>query len=217
MVAAKWAAPPSARSSRSTEVTTTCCRPSLATASATRAGSSGSSASGMAGAHVAERAGARAGVAHDHHGGVALRPALADVGAGGFLADGDEAVLAHQGAGLVVDRMVGRLDPDPGGLALDRVVRAVRLLRMADGRPGAVVDDEVRGHGGVEVAGGGGGVKRQLAADCVDVAGRRARPARRPAPAQRPWCGSRRFCEQRLAADRGRRSPVGRWPGQALP
>ena len=109
---------------------------------------------GQAGAHVAEGAGAGAGVAHDHHGGVALRPALADVGAGGFLAHRDQAVVAHQGAGLVVDRMGGRLHPDPGGLALDRVVRPVRLLRVAQ----AVVDDEAGGHGG-EVAGEGRGVK----------------------------------------------------------
>ena len=113
----------------------------------------------LAGAYVAERAGAGAGVAHDHHGGVALRPALADVGAGGFLADRVQAVFAHQGAGLVVDRMGGRLHPDPGGLALDRVVRAVRLLRVAEGGFGTVVDDEVAGHGGLEVAGGAGGVK----------------------------------------------------------
>ena len=46
MTAAKCAAPPSARSSRSTEVMTTCVSPSFATASATRAGSSASSASG---------------------------------------------------------------------------------------------------------------------------------------------------------------------------
>ena len=46
MVAAKCAAPPSARSSRSTEVTTTCLRPSLATACATRSGSAASSAPG---------------------------------------------------------------------------------------------------------------------------------------------------------------------------
>ena len=46
MTAAMWAAPPSARSSRSTEVTTTWRSPSLATASATRDGSVASSASG---------------------------------------------------------------------------------------------------------------------------------------------------------------------------
>src|SRR5215469_4789468 len=42
-VAAKCAAPPSGRSSRSTDVTTTCCRPSRATAAAIRRGSSASS------------------------------------------------------------------------------------------------------------------------------------------------------------------------------
>ena len=56
----------------------------------------------QAGAHVAERAGAGAGVAHDHQGGVALGPALADVGAAGLLADGGEAVLFHDGPRLGV-------------------------------------------------------------------------------------------------------------------
>jgi NAD(P)-dependent dehydrogenase (short-subunit alcohol dehydrogenase family) len=45
--AAKCAAPPSARSSRSTEVITTCARPILATASPTRSGSVASSGSGL--------------------------------------------------------------------------------------------------------------------------------------------------------------------------
>ena len=160
ITAAKWPAPPSGRSSRSTEVMTTCFRPSLATASATRAGSSASSASGRPVRDVAEAAGAGAGVAHDHHGGVALRPALADVGAGGFLADGDEAVLAHQRPGLVVDRVRRRLDPDPGRLALDRVVWPVRLFRVAQV---AMIDQEPGGHVRLQVAGGGGGVKLGVA------------------------------------------------------
>ncbi len=46
MIAAKCPAPPSARSSRSTDVTTMCDRPSLAVASATCSGSAGSSAPG---------------------------------------------------------------------------------------------------------------------------------------------------------------------------
>ena len=99
---------------------------------------------GVAGADVAESAGAGAGVAHDHHGGVALGPALADVRAGGFLADGDEAVLAHEGAGLVIDRMVGRADADPVRLTLDGVVRAVRLFGVS---ARAVIDFEAGGHG----------------------------------------------------------------------
>ena len=51
-----------------------------------------------AGVDVAEGAGAGAGVAHDHEGGVLLLPALADIGAARFLADRDELVLAHDRA-----------------------------------------------------------------------------------------------------------------------
>ena len=83
----------------------------------------GGQRAGLASAHVAEAAGPGAGVAHDHHGGVALRPAFADIGAGGLFAHRHQPVLAHQRAGLVVDRMVGRLDADPVRLALDGVVR----------------------------------------------------------------------------------------------
>ena len=104
MVWAKCSAPPSARSSRSTEVMTTCSSPSLATASATFSGSLGIERPRQPGRHVAEGAGARAGVAHDHHGGVALRPALADVGAGRLLAHRDEPVLAQHAARLAVLR-----------------------------------------------------------------------------------------------------------------
>ena len=157
MVAAKWPAPPSGRSSRSTEVMTTWARPELRHRIGDAGGFVGGERQRLAGGDVAERAGAGAGVAHDHHGGVALAPALADVGAGGFLAHGDQAVGAHQRAGLVVDRMGGRLHPDPGGLALDGIVRPVRLLRVAFGA-GAVVDDEAGGHGG---RCGGGGEGRQ--------------------------------------------------------
>ena len=69
-VATKWAAPPSARSSRSTEVITTWARPMAATARATREGSVGSRGPGKASGHVAKRAGARASVTHNHHRGV---------------------------------------------------------------------------------------------------------------------------------------------------
>ena len=54
---------------------------------------------GPAGGDVAEGAAAGADLAHDHHGGVALGPALADVGAAGLLADRDQPVLAHDLAG----------------------------------------------------------------------------------------------------------------------
>ncbi len=59
---------------------------------------------GQSGAHVAEGAGARAGVAHDHHGGVLFRPALTDIRATRLDADGDEAVLADDALRLLVDR-----------------------------------------------------------------------------------------------------------------
>ena len=52
------------------------------------------------GLHIAERAGARAGVAHDHHGGVRLLPALADIGTAGLFADRVQAVRAHDLARL---------------------------------------------------------------------------------------------------------------------
>ena len=109
---AKCPAPPSSRSSRSTEVTTTWARPSLAVASATFSGSAGSSGARQPGPHVAEGAGARAGVAHDHEGGVLLRPALADIRAAGLLADRDEAVLADDARRLAEDRRARA--PSPG-------------------------------------------------------------------------------------------------------
>ena len=72
---------------------------------------------GQAGAHVAEGAGARAGVAHDHEGGVLLLPALADIGAARLLADGGELVIAHDPVGLREPFGARRLDPNPGRLA----------------------------------------------------------------------------------------------------
>ena len=115
----KWTAPPSGRSSRSTEVMTMCCEAQLATASATCAGSSRIDRPRHAGLDVAEGAGARADVAQDHHRGVLLGPALADVRAGRLLAHRVQAWLAHQPAGLVIAGRARRLDPDPGGLAAD--------------------------------------------------------------------------------------------------
>ena len=82
MVAAQWAAPPSFRSSRSTQVMTVWRRPSSASMVATRSGSSGSAGSGAAGGDVAELARSGADAAQDHDGQRLPVPALADVGAG---------------------------------------------------------------------------------------------------------------------------------------
>ncbi len=81
---------------------------------------------------VAERAGARADLAHDHHGGVPALPAFADIGAGGLLAHRGELVLAQDRLGLVVGRrMRGNAHTDPVRLAQDRRIRLVRLLGVA--------------------------------------------------------------------------------------
>src|SRR5271157_4189939 len=85
----------------------------------------------QAGAHVAEGAGAGAGVPHDHESRVALTPAFADVGTSSLLADGGELELAHEAQRLGVDRRAGRPDAYPGRLAGDGLVGPVRLLRVA--------------------------------------------------------------------------------------
>ena len=89
----------------------------------------------QAGPHIAEGAGPGAGLAHDHEGRVALFPALADVGAVRLLADGRKLELAHDPAGLGIERRTGRLHPDPGRLAGDRLVGPVRLFGVARARP----------------------------------------------------------------------------------
>ena len=121
-------------------------RPSLAAASATRAGSSASSARGRPVRDVAEGAGAGADVAHDHEGRVLLLPAFADVGAARLLADGDELVLAHQRLGRGVARRARRLGADPVGLARDRIIGPMRLFGMARARIGFEQIEDA-GHG----------------------------------------------------------------------
>ncbi|MPM65451.1 hypothetical protein SDC9_112347 [bioreactor metagenome] len=69
---------------------------------------------GAAMAHVAERAAARALVAHDHEGGRALAEAFANVGARGFFADGVQLVLAQDVLDLVeAGGGAARLHADP--------------------------------------------------------------------------------------------------------
>ena len=98
MVSAKMPAPPSGRSSRSTEVITAYFRPIVCDRFADAAGSSMSSVARLAVRHRAVGAGARADVAEDHEGRRAVVPALADVGAARVLADGVELQVAHDAA-----------------------------------------------------------------------------------------------------------------------
>ena len=120
IVSAKMNAPPSARSSRSTEVITANCRPMRATASATRAGSAVSSSFGRAVRHGAVGAGARADVAEDHERRRAVVPALADVGAARVLAHGVQLQVLHDPLEPEVVVRPGRADLQPVGLGLAR-------------------------------------------------------------------------------------------------
>ena len=117
MVAAKTPAPPSARSSRQTLVTTTCSRPMTADGLRDAARLVVVVPVGPAGLDGAEAAGPGAGVAQDHDGGRALLPALADVRAAGLLADGVERLVAHEVLELRVVGAAGQPGLDPVGMA----------------------------------------------------------------------------------------------------
>src|ERR1700685_3357128 len=83
------------------------------------------------GLDVAEGASPRAGVAHDHEGGVLLLPALADIRAAGLLADRMHTVLLHDLPGCVIARRDRRLDTNPVRLVQNRLIRPMRLFGMA--------------------------------------------------------------------------------------
>ena len=83
----KCSAPPSGRSSRVTEVMTTCRRPSRSQASASRSGSSSGDGLGPSALDRAEAAGAGADVAQDHERRRPPGPALGAIRAAGALAD----------------------------------------------------------------------------------------------------------------------------------
>src|SRR5271165_942656 len=80
--------------------------------------------------HIAEGAGPGAGIAHDHHGGVLLFPAFADIRAASLLAYRVQLILANDLRGPGVTRRAGRFDADPRGLALNGRVWPVRLFRV---------------------------------------------------------------------------------------
>ena len=86
---------------------------------------------GPAGGDIAERTAAGTDLAHDHHRGVPFRPAFADIGAGRLLADGDQVMIAHQPARLVISLALDLLAPDPTGLARNDAVWLFGLFRVA--------------------------------------------------------------------------------------
>ena len=92
----------------------------MRTLSATRRGSPASSAGGLAGVDLAEVAAARALVAADEEGGLAVLPALEDVRAAGRLADGVQTFVLHELLDLLVLGAGAQLGLDPRRLALDR-------------------------------------------------------------------------------------------------
>ncbi|EAP80683.1 hypothetical protein NAS141_05078 [Sulfitobacter sp. NAS-14.1] len=80
---------------------------------------------------VAEGTGAGADLAHDHHGGMALRPAFAHIRAAGFFADSHQLVLAHDLCGIRIAFATRRLHPDPRRLFRLWIVGASGLFRVA--------------------------------------------------------------------------------------
>ena len=93
----------------------------------------------LAGLDVAEAAAARAGVAEDHEGGRAAIPAVADVGAGGLLADRVQVLGLDARAQLAVARAAGCGDLEPRGLAIAQAVdlAAEHLQHVHPARIGA--------------------------------------------------------------------------------
>ena len=144
-VRAKCAAPPSARSSRSTEVMTTWLRPIFATAAATRSGSVGSSGAGLPVATL-QKPQARVQISpmiimvawdFSQHSPMLGQPASSQTVT--------SPCARTIGPGGGVARRARRAHPQPLGLAQDRRVRPALLFRMAPFAGGEGVDD--RGHG----------------------------------------------------------------------
>ena len=80
---------------------------------------------------VAEGTGAGADLAHDHHGGMALRPAFAHIRAARFFADSHKLVLAHDLCGIRIAFATRSLHPDPRRLFWLWIVGASGLFRVA--------------------------------------------------------------------------------------
>ena len=83
--------------------------------------------------HIAESAGSCAGIAHDHHRGVLLLPAFADIRAAGFFAHRIQTAGAYDPCSFAIaGRAAGRFHPDPFRFSLDRRVRPVSFFRMPE-------------------------------------------------------------------------------------
>ena len=82
-------------------------------------------------AHVAECACPRAGIAHDHHGGVLFRPALTNVRTTRLFANRDEVVFLHDLTGFFVNGGTARPHTNPGRLLQDIRIGPVRLFGVA--------------------------------------------------------------------------------------
>src|SRR4051794_8237281 len=88
----------------------------------------------QAGFDVTKSASTRAGIPHDHEGGVLFLPAFADIGATRLLTDGVKTVGSHDRLRLGIAFRHRRLDADPVGFLKRGSVGAVRLFRMAQMR-----------------------------------------------------------------------------------
>ena len=82
---------------------------------------------------IAKRAAPRADLAHDHHSGVALLPALADIRAARLGAHCGKVVIFQYLTGITVALRRGRLHPYPAWLAQNRRIGLMRLFRVALG------------------------------------------------------------------------------------
>ena len=84
-----------------------------------------------AGGDIAKGSAPFADLAHDHHGGVALAPAFAGIGAAGLFAYCHQLVFAHDITGAFVALGSGGFYANPVGLARLGVIGLVRLFRVA--------------------------------------------------------------------------------------
>src|ERR1041385_2454440 len=93
------------------------------------------------GLHIAEGAGARTRVAHDHHRGVTMTPTLTDVGTSRLLADRVQIVRADNFPRRQIFARAGGPYADPVGFAQNRAIRTMKLFRMARRRNGLIDHD----------------------------------------------------------------------------